>query len=173
VGYEIAPSLPPPVPPEGLCPPTPPGQAPGQTSDESCHCSSCQTTSQMTQAAPALTPSGKPMMVSACASCGNQLVSGGGKAGPAQPLPLRVARHGALIRFPMQAMRVIPLPALTDVMGIGKQRARRLKSSGIKSVKDLAEATPEFVAESVRGVSVSNARLLIEHAKARLASSGQ
>ena len=112
------------------------------------------------------------MMVGACARCGNQLVRGGGKAGPAQPLPLRVAQHGALIRFPMQAIRVPP-PALTDVMGIGKQRARQLKSAGIKSVKDLAEATPEFVAESVRGVSVSNARLLIEHAKARLVSRGK
>jgi predicted RecB family nuclease len=55
------------------------------------------------------------------------------------------------------------------VLGIGKARARQLKRAGIKSVRNLAGADPEYVAGAVRGVSLDNAALLIEHAKKILA----
>jgi hypothetical protein len=173
VGYDSGTPSPPPVPAGGLCPPTPPGQKPGPQSPDSCYCSCCQAQTQMTQAAPATTPAGRPMTVGRCADCGNQLISGGGKpvAGAVQPLTLRVvSAHPIRPMTDLLAPRPAPPPALTDVLGIGRARARQLKRAGIKSVRSLAGSDPEYVAESVSGVSPDNAALLIEHAKKLLAN---
>ena len=124
----------------------------------------------MTNPTPAVTPAGRPMTVGTCAECGNRVVSGGGRITPGavQPLPVRVV--------PLRPQPVSPgllavraAPTLTDVMGIGKVRARQLRRSGIKSVRELATAEPGYVAQAVAGVSVENAALLIAHAKKLLA----
>jgi hypothetical protein len=173
VGYDSGTPSPPPVPAGGLCPPTPPGQKPGPQSPDSCYCSCCQAQTQMTQAAPATTPAGRPMTVGRCADCGNQLISGGGQPvmGAVQPLTLRMVPAHPIRPTPdLLAPRPAPPPALTDVLGIGRARARQLKRAGIKSVRSLAGSDPEYVAESVSGVSPDNAALLIEHAKKLLAN---
>jgi DNA-binding beta-propeller fold protein YncE len=174
VGYDIAKPAPPPVPAAGLCPPTPPGQKPGAQPAGSCHCSCCQAETQITNAASAMTPAGRPMMVGRCADCGNQVVSGGGKltAGALQPLTLRmVPTH---FTRPVSAetltLKPAPAPLLTEVVGIGKARAQQLERAGIKSVREFAAADPEYVAKVVVGVSVKNAALLVEHAKKLLAT---
>ncbi len=173
VGYDSGMPSPPPVPAGGLCPPTPPGQKPGRQPPDSGYCSCCQAQTQMTQHAPATTPAGRPMTVGRCADCGNQLISGGGQPvpGAVQPLTLRVVpAHPARPTAGLLASRPAAAPALTDVLGIGKARARQLKRAGIKSVRNLAGADPEYVAEVVRGVSPDSAAQLIEHAKKMLAN---
>jgi hypothetical protein len=175
VGFDSAQPPPPPVPATGLCPPTPPGQQPGPPQPAgTCHCSCCQSETQMTKATPAVTPAGRPMTIGVCADCGNQVVRGGGAlvAGAPQPLAVRVAPARPLLPVAAEPLPLKPAPApvLTDVMGIGKTRAQQLTRAGIKSVRDLAEADPEFVARVVGGVSEDNAALLIEHAKKLLAT---
>lgn len=170
VGFDTTQPAPPPVPSTGLCPPTPPGQQPGAQPAGTCHCSCCGSDTPMTNATPAITPGGRPMTVGTCADCGNRVVSGGGRVTPGavQPLPVRaVPLRPQPVSTGLLAARAAP--ALTDVMGIGKARARQLRRSGIKSVQGLATAEPGFVAQVVGGVSVENAALLIAHAKKLLA----
>jgi hypothetical protein len=174
VGYDTTQPAPPPVPSTGVCPPTPPGQQPGPQPAGTCHCSCCQSETQMTKATPAVTPAGRPMTLGVCADCGNQLVTGGGTlvTGALQPLPVRVVPAHPLLPVSAEPLplTLAPSPVLTDVMGIGKTRAQQLTRAGIKSVQDLAAADPEHVAKVVIGVSADNAALLVEHAKKLLAT---
>jgi predicted flap endonuclease-1-like 5' DNA nuclease len=112
------------------------------------------------------------MTVGQCANCGSQVVSGGGKpaAGALQPLAVRVVPAHSVLSVSTETLKPAPTPLLTQVMGIGKTRARQLKGAGIKSVRELAAADPEYVARVVGGVSVDNAALLVEHAKKLLAT---
>jgi predicted flap endonuclease-1-like 5' DNA nuclease len=92
-------------------------------------------------------------------------------AGAAQPLMLRVAAdHPMPATSSLFAPRPAAVPALTEVLGIGDRRARKLKRAGIKSVRSLAGADPEYVAEAVGGVSLDSALRLIQHAKELLAN---
>jgi predicted flap endonuclease-1-like 5' DNA nuclease len=81
--------------------------------------------------------------------------------------------HDDRQRLESQKRTPLAAPLLTDVMGIGKARAQELKRAGIKSVRDLAQADPSDVAGAVRGVSVTNAALLIQHARRLLAGRSQ
>ena len=92
-------------------------------------------------------------------------------AGAAQPLQLRVIPdHPIRATSSLFAPRPAAVPPLTEVLGIGDRRARKLKRAGIKSVRNLAGADPEYVAEAVGGVSRDNAVRLIQHAKELLAN---
>jgi DNA-binding beta-propeller fold protein YncE len=173
VGFDTVPPSPPPVPPAGLCPPTLPGQQPGQQASDSCHCSCCGDETKMTGTTPAMTPAGRPMMLSACANCGTQVVRGGGPLVAGSPtIPFRVVERdleSILARSSTNAPPARP-PVLTDIIGIGKARAEKLQEAGINTVEDLAAANPESVAHALRGVSLENAAVLIEHAKRNLVS---
>ncbi len=130
----------------------------------------------MTGATPAATPGGRPMAVGVCSTCGNPVMQGGGPAGPPVPLRMRVAGHaapaarsaalatGLSSSFPFTSSipRVL---ALTDVTGIGATRAGQLKRVGIETAQELAAADSNVVASALKGVSVSNAEVLIENAR--------
>lgn len=167
VGYDTIPASPPPVPATGLCPPTPPGQQPGQQAPTSCYCSCCQSETQMTKAKPAMTPAGRPMVVGICADCHNQVVRGGGQPTLAsQPLPVRAASPEVQpVPGVAPAAQSPVVPLLSDIVGIGKARAQQLSHAGVKTIAQLAAADAHFVAEVLTGVSVKNAAILIEHAQ--------
>ena len=55
-------------------------------------------------------------------------------------------------------------PRLTDIKGIGKKRAEMLRSMGITTIENLAEASAEDIATKLR-VSVKTANTWIESAK--------
>ena len=171
VGFDTVLPSPPAVPPAGLCPPTPPGQQPGQQASDSCHCSCCDDETQMTESTPALTPAGRPMMLGTCVNCGTQVARGGGPLVSGSPtIPFRTVAHDLQPLLTRAVPIVTPSrPAeLTDIMGIGKARAQKLEEAGIDTVTDLAAADPENVAHALRGVSLENAAILIEHAKRKL-----
>ncbi len=176
IGYERTTPSPPSVPASGLCPPTAPGEQPGSQPAGSCQCSCCKSKSVMTGATPAATPGGRPMAVGVCSTCGNPVMQGGGPAGPPVPLRMRVAGHaapaarsaalatGLSSSFPFTS-RIPRVLALTDVTGIGATRAGQLKRVGIETAQELAAADPNVVASALKGVSVSNAEVLIENAR--------
>jgi len=167
VAYDTVPPSPPPVPAGGLCPPTPPGQKPGQQPSGSGYCSCCESQSQMVKPTPAVTPAGRPMTVGACSDCGNQIVTGGGALvkGVSQPLTLRVVPPHTPAPSEIFASTRTPIPGLTLVQGIGNARAKHLKRAGIKSIRELAKADPDYVAQALRGVSPKNAAQLVKHAQ--------
>ena len=113
------------------------------------------------------------MTMGVCADCGDQVIRGGGMLVRGSPsLPVRVVpRVDRPLVSPAPRVRMA-MPPLTDVLGIGKTRAKSLKSAGIKTVQDLAMADAAEVAEVIRGVSASNAALLIRHARDLLAARG-
>jgi WD40 repeat protein len=166
VGYDTAPPAPPSIPATGLCPPTAPGQQPGQQPSGSCHCSCCQSQSTMTNAAAATTPSGRPMTVAQCPTCGNQMVQGGGTVvAAAQPLRVRIVPapvSAATDVAPAAPLMDVPL---TKVVGIGEARAQQLQLAHINTANDLAAADPKVVSQALRGVSANTAEVLIAHAK--------
>jgi len=173
VGFDTVPPSPPPVPSAGLCPPTPPGQKPGQQPSDACHCSCCDDETKMTGTSPAMTPAGRPMTLSTCANCGTQVTRGGGPLVPGSPtIPFRTVAHDLQPLLTRAATNTTPArpPSLTDIIGIGKARAQKLQEAGINTVEDLAAASPEDVAHALRGVSTENAAVLVEHAKKSLLS---
>jgi DNA-binding beta-propeller fold protein YncE len=173
VAFDTVKPMPPPVPATGLCSPTPPDPLPGQPSNSGCFCSCCQDQGEMRNAVPATTPTGRPMIVGECATCGNQVVQGGGQpALTAQTLTIRTVPRPALITQPVLVRSTVPVapPAsLVDVQGIGQARAQQLAKAGIKTVEDLAKATSTAVAEALPSVSENNANILIRHAQETLA----
>lgn len=174
VGYDTVPPSPSPVPTDGLPSPTPPGALAGEQDHDSCMCACCASERPTTDSVATMTPAGRPMSVAVCADCGGQVIRGGGKVVRGGPsLPSRSAMHDDRQRLESQKRTPLAAPLLTDVMGIGKARAQELKRAGIKSVRDLAQADPSDVAGAVRGVSVTNAALLIQHARRLLAGRSQ
>ena len=165
VSYDTAPPAPPSVPAAGLCPPTAPGQQPGQQASGSCHCSCCQSQSTMANAAAATTPSGRPMTVAQCPTCGNQMVQGGGTVvAAAQRLRVRVVPPLTAAAPSRLAAPLTEVP-LTAVVGIGAARAQQLQLAHINTANDLAAADPKVVSQALRGVSANTAEVLIAHAK--------
>jgi hypothetical protein len=165
VGFENTSVPPPPVPPTGLCSPTPPGQVPGQHDCESSCCSCCGEEDSMTNASPTVTPANRPAMIGKCANCGSTLIQHGGQL----PLPneKRVAFPAIVLGKPKPPA---PPPTLTDVVGIGKSRETQLIRAGIDSLEKLASATPTAVARAMTGVSIMHAPHFIEGARALLES---
>lgn len=62
-----------------------------------------------------------------------------------------------------RAVRQASKPGLSSIAGIGPVFADRLESAGLKTVKDLAEASPDRVAEAA-GVSAARAGSWIDQA---------
>ena len=165
VSYDTAPPAPPSVPAAGLCPPTAPGQQPGQQASNSCYCSCCQSQSTMTNATAATSPSGRPMTVAQCPTCGNQMVQGGGTVvAAAQPLRVRVVPPLTAATPSTLAAPLTEVP-LTAVVGIGVARAQQLQLAHINTANDLAAADPKVVSQALRGVSANTAEVLVAHAK--------
>src|SRR5579859_917171 len=172
VAYDVRPAVAAPVPARGLCTPTPPGANPGEASSDSCFCPCCQENQPMVDPAPAVTNAGRPVLVGECANCGSKIVSAGGALVPAAPtislthLPVVSAAPSA-VKTPAVAPVV---PALTVIPGIGAGRVRQLAVGGIKSIQDLAKASPQKVARTVKGLSLENALAYVDRANAVLAS---
>jgi DNA-binding beta-propeller fold protein YncE len=168
VRYDTAASEAAPVPAAGLCPPTAPGQSPGPATDHSCFCSSCGGQQKMVKPSPGRTASGRPLVVGRCARCGDQVTRGGGRAaGAVERLRTRVV-HDHPVRPPASAGRRAPALTLVQVLGIGESRARKLKRAGIRTVRELAAAEPQQVADALERFSTENAAVLIAHARALL-----
>ncbi len=187
IGYEEAPVARPPIPPRGLCAPTPPGRLPGETSADHCLCKCSDSQQPMVDAVDMRTANNAPAMVGRCANCGEEMISFGGRYVPGArrllaramppPQPMIIAAEPARTapepapeptdgsdRPPEPQPERIELPPITAVKGIGERLALQLASLGIDSLEDLAEATPELIAE-VKGISEAQAARFI--AKAR------
>lgn len=85
--------------------------------------------------------------------------------GVSQPLTLRVVPPHTPAPSEIFASTRTPIPGLTLVQGIGNARAKHLKRAGIKSIRELAKADPDYVAQALRGVSPKNAAQLVKHAQ--------
>jgi DNA-binding beta-propeller fold protein YncE len=80
VVYEMAPSSPPGIPPNGLCPPTPLGAQPGSGSHTHCHCPNCGEDDELSNPEPTLTPAGAPALEGECSNCGARITLPGGSS---------------------------------------------------------------------------------------------
>jgi DNA-binding beta-propeller fold protein YncE/predicted flap endonuclease-1-like 5' DNA nuclease len=172
VGYDSRPGGVAPVPPGGLCTPTPPGMNPGEAPSDSCFCPCCQEGQPVLNPSPAVTSASRPVLVGECPNCGAEMVSPGGRLVASAPT-LSLTRLPVVSAVPATVaprVMVTEAPPLTAIPGIGTGRERQLVAAGIKSVKDLSGALPGTVARAVKGLSVENAAGYIERAKANLAS---
>jgi DNA-binding beta-propeller fold protein YncE len=170
VTYDVVPVPPPPVPSQGLATPTPPGSKPGEP-PTSCFCSCCGTEQPMTQPQTMTTPSGRPVTVGSCSTCGSTLVRPGGPLvmGATVLLPRTLPQHGPGVARRLVRRRPAPLPPLTALEGIGEGRAGQLAEIGITSLEHLANASPEDVAKALRA-SPKHASGFIQKAKDLIAS---
>jgi DNA-binding beta-propeller fold protein YncE len=181
VAYErVAPSAPP-VPAGGLCTPTPPDQTPGDGgTDDECYCSCCDAKRTMRDPTAATTPAGRPVTVGTCTTCGTTMARGGGTVmlGTAATTAAEIMQPSVVIAAPTNraansaAIRQ-PLPPVTAVAGIGPARASALEQVGITTIEQLATANAGHVAQALRGVSVPNAQIIIQHAQLLVAVSNQ
>ncbi len=173
VAYErVAPSAPP-VPAGGLCTPTPADQAPGEGgADDQCYCSCCNANRTMQHPTTTATPAGRPVTVGTCATCGTTMVRGGGTVtlGTAFATAAEVMQPAVVIAAapPQTAASLAtaqPLPPLTAVPGIGASRASALAQAGITTMEQLAAANAQDVAHALRGVTPTNAGVIIGNAQ--------
>ena len=165
-----------PMPPGGLCPPTP--QLPTGSTDE-CYCCACGEQRPVRRPTPVVTASGRPASVSACPVCGADRVRSGGRS-VAHAEPVALPRFRALDRpekggsaLVVRSRGDVPV---TDVNGIAAKRAAQLETIGIRDVLGLAHAEVHAVA-GVVGVSerraaqfIADARELVRTRRARGAS---
>jgi hypothetical protein len=174
VGIDTASPHRPPIPVDGLCPATPPGQKPGEDPG-SCHCPACGDRTPVRRAVAILTPAGRPGSVSGCATCGVTRVSLGGRpVADAASLPVREFVVGTR-PFPSEAAirpRVVVSEQLTAIYGIAERREATLRNLGIETVVDLARADPAVVA-SIPGVSDRMAKELISEARSIVRERGR
>lgn len=166
VGFEPVHTPPPPVPPTGLCTPTPPGKTPGEKDCDSSHCCCCGEKDTITDAAPTVTPANRPAMLGKCTNCGATVITHGGK------LPVRGETRVPFPALLTVAPKAVPQPAakpapppLTALAGIGEPRAAQLIRAGIDSMEKLAAASPADVAKAMVGVSIRNAPHFIAAAR--------
>lgn len=193
VTFEAADPRPVPVPPGGLCPPTQPGEGPD---GEACHCQGCGTRGPVKQAQPALSPAGRPVVVTPCPTCGAQRLRLGGR-------PMLRARQVALPRFrvedrgvaaratgvsvrsatgvsvrsaasgrPAIVARLRVAEPLEAIDGIAASRAARLVAAGIRDVVALSRADVQHVA-TLPGVSEAIAADLIAQARRLVREKGE
>ncbi len=188
IAYEEAPVTRPPIPPRGLCAPTPPGQIPGETGAGQGFCKCCDSQRPMADAVPMRTANNAPALVGRCANCSDDMISFSGIFSPGAPRllaratippqPLIIAAEPAKpapapadvsVPQPSPQPERIESPPITAVKGIGEKMAGRLASIGIGSLEDLAEATPERITE-VKGISEDQAARFIAEARELLRS---
>ncbi len=188
VAYELVAPPPPAAPAEGLCSATPPGQPPGKAPEDTCYCPCCRTERKMTAAKVVTTPAGRPALAGTCRTCGARLTRIGGQdtalsssaaVRPASSLPVPAALR--ITRSPIQPAafnaaappppaaavkekRVVEMPGLAAVQGIGPALAQRLEQIGIRTLDMLATAQPEAITQ-VRGITREKAIAFIEDAR--------
>lgn len=173
VGYEKTAPPKPAIPSGGLASPTPPNRSPGEPTGD-CHCPCCGNDTKRSGVSSVNTLAGKPGTIGTCINCGAMVVRLGGSlvaGAPRLSLPLvsRTFRASlvskARTRGPGRSTPTkVQLP-LTAVRGIGPNREKELRKSGIHSIRELAAARPEVVARALTGVSISNAPHIIEEAR--------
>jgi len=161
-----------PLPADGLCPATPPGEGPA---GESCYCGPCGRDRPVKRTDAILTDAGRPGSVATCPTCGAHRVRVGGRV-------VARAEHPALPRFQVPDRMVVRGPAmgperhgpavvarlrvdvpLVALDGIAARRADELRAAGIPDVVALAAADPATVA-ALPGISDKMARAFIAEA---------
>jgi len=176
VAYELLEPTPPAAGAAGLCSATPPGQPPGQAPQDTCYCPCCHTERKMTAVKVVTTRAGRLALAGMCPTCGARLTRVGGQDAapgsstvvrPASGLPGPTALR--IMRLPTQPAaveekRVIEMPGLAAVQGIGPALAQRLEQIGIGTLELLAAAQPEAIAQ-VPGISREKAMAFIEDAR--------
>ncbi len=184
VSYEEAAPERPPIPPRGLCPPTPPERNPGETPEECGFCHCCEAEREMTDSEAMQTAAGRPVLVGHCVSCGSEMIRFGGALVPDSPhfssrgvvapqpfiiVPPRIVSEAtARVVAPRAVSPPTELPPITAIKGIGERLAAELARHHIKTMADLAKASPQRIAE-VKGVSESQAAQFIAEAQKLLA----
>jgi DNA-binding beta-propeller fold protein YncE len=179
---EVAPAAPR-VPEKGLCAPTPPGRAPGESSAEGCFCPNCETAQPLTAAETTVTRAGRAAVSGPCPGCGARLTRFGAAFAPGgrPAFPKRASTAVPVMRLPAATRGAAGKEAgaqpkaaantpLTAIPGIGKARARRLAGVGIDSLEKLAAAAPERVASALKNVSVRQAAEFIERGRRALST---
>ena len=186
---DTRPSHPPPAPETGLCAPTPPGKDP---SGEDCdYCPGCAGEHGTRHAEIVLTPARRTAVQARCVNCGTATVRPARRAvASASPARMSAVKPLAILRKPVSAVAVRSLVApsaavvgtgtpvvasgavaLKAILGLRIGERTSLENAGIRSVQDLASASPERVAKALQGGSspsrpaqlISRARgLLIE-----------
>lgn len=180
VSYEEAPPERPPIPPRGLCPPTPSGRDPGEAPEERGFCHCCEAEREMADSEAMQTAAGRPVLVGHCVSCDSEMVRFGGEPVPDSPRffgrgvitprpfiivpPRVVSETTARVAPPRAAPSPAELPPITAIKGIGERLAAALARRRIKTIADLAKASPQSV-EKVKGISESQAAQFIAQAQ--------
>lgn len=109
VAYEILPLPRPPVPAEGLCSATPPGQLPGQVEHDCCYCPCCKEEASL-EPGQRITTRGIGFTIGNCSDCGTMLVrSGGALTAEVRSISLRTAM--SINRLTRSVSRGIPANA--------------------------------------------------------------
>jgi hypothetical protein len=170
--YDRVPAPLPPVPAGGLPAPTPPAPAAGGVPGAS-PCPCCGDDRPPADPSPAKTPAGRPVQTGLCATCGATRVTFGGPAVPgAPPVPLPPAASAASAAAFLPALvAAVPTRDVTLLSGIGKARARQLRTIGIGSLAHLAAASPIALKQAMPGVSESTAGRFVLRARELLKGS--
>ncbi len=181
VAYDVGEVATTPPPPEGLCPPTPPGRSADGRGGCCAWCASpCGPCSdEPGDAAPPPPPSARPLQTTAprrpaaVVAVRPALVRAPlAVAVPAAPeimavetavAPLLVATPAEwAARSPELAAQSVPLAAIS---GIAAARSRTLAELGVDSVPRLAAAAPETIARALRGVTLPAAERFVAEAR--------
>jgi hypothetical protein len=169
IGYDRTVVPPPPVPPGGLCTPTPPDQTPGAAmADGSCHCLCCGAQQTMTGVKAVVTSAGRPASEGRCIVCGTKLLRIGGQLVAGAP-PNSLTRLP--LHRPLKAGGRSPVPKpppaasgpLTPVTGLADAKVQQLGALG--SLARLAATSPDELAHVLPGVPVEAAAGFIEQAR--------
>lgn len=175
VSYEEAPPERPPIPPGGLSPPTPPGRSPGETPEESGFCHCCEAEREIADSEALQSEAGRPVLAGHCVTCGSEMIRFGGELPADSPrfLGRSVVAPRPYVIVPRRIVTATTasvaasraaLPPITAIGGIGERLASKLARRRIRTLGDLAAASPERVAE-VQGISKSQAAKFIAEAQ--------
>jgi DNA-binding beta-propeller fold protein YncE len=186
VAFEKAESAPPPIPEDGLCQSTPPGQTPGAqtttTANGSQFCPHCQDEQTISDNSRMQTRSQRTAMIGLCTNCGNEVVRFSGQSAETLPqlslarslvarpiLHLSGARNNIAFTSSPNTRAVAPSQPFEAIIGIAEVRTKQLVALGINSIEALAHATPEDVAQA-KSIPLPLAANFIAQAKELLSS---
>jgi len=177
IGFEGEPGTRPPIPPRGLCAPTPPGNRPGETSNDKCFCKGCGSHKPIVNAGMMETVSGTPALIGQCASCGDEMISFGGRpVAGATRLPVRgiITPQPIFITATAVAPTVAPItpaPALVETaptpMAIADSQPIIQPPPG-QSPPDQPAGAELPPITTVKGIGKQRAEQLVEHGIASL-----
>jgi DNA-binding beta-propeller fold protein YncE/predicted flap endonuclease-1-like 5' DNA nuclease len=170
VAYEPAATVPLPIPPGGLCPPTPLPQG-AQPTRNSSYCCCCGTQRRMKNPKPTTTPGGRPSTTGDCVQCGTTLTQPGGQLRPGLaniPTPFTYTHSTAPVSTEQLVTIIESLQSstsgqsgqvmvaeLTRVTGIGQARATLLGKAGVTTLQQLADSQKETIAATLEGPGMS------------------